>query len=133
MQPIEPRFGTHGSSGGNGTAVVGIGRLVLFAVVVATLSIAPLATAATSIQLIQVTHDNDRDAETSIAINPTNARDVVAGWISSGDRTCAYGVSFNGGRTWSTIAPLPGIQKNSGGKFDRGTDPSIAFDKDGNV
>ena len=80
----------------------------------------------------QITHDSDRDAETSIAINPTNAQNMVAGWISSGDHTCGFGVSDDGGVTWS-IGVLPGIQLASGGSYDRGTDPSVAFDKYGNA
>lgn len=82
--------------------------------------------------IVQITHDGDRDAETSIAINPTDANNMVAGWISSGDRTCGFGVSDDGGATW-TVGVVPGIQRMSGGSFDRGTDPSVAFDKFGNA
>ena len=82
--------------------------------------------------VVQITHDGDRDAETSIAINPTDASNMVAGWISSGDRTCGFGVSEDGGATW-TVGVVPGIQLASGGSFDRGTDPSVAFDKFGNA
>src|SRR5438132_10237858 len=82
--------------------------------------------------IFQVTNDADRDAETSIAINPTNADNIVAGWISSGDHTCGFGVSDNGGASW-TVGVIPGVQRASGGSFDRGTDPSVAFDKYGNA
>jgi hypothetical protein len=82
--------------------------------------------------VFQVTNDTDRDAETSIAINPTDASNMVAGWISSGDRTCGFGVSDDGGAHWSG-GVVPGIQLASGGSFDRGTDPSVAFDKFGNA
>src|SRR3954463_12444326 len=82
--------------------------------------------------VFQVTHDTDRDAETSIAINPLDATNMVAGWISSGDRTCGFGVSDDGGAHWS-VGVVPGIQLTSGGSFDRGTDPSVAFDKFGNA
>jgi hypothetical protein len=91
------------------------------------------AQAAQPVDLSQITFDNDRDAETSIAINPTNLRNVVAGWISSGDLSCGFGVSMDGGKTWPTVGVIPGIQKQSGGQFDRGTDPSVVFDKDGNA
>jgi hypothetical protein len=84
-------------------------------------------------KVVRVTFDNDRDAETSIAANPKNSRNLLAGWISSGDLTCGYGVSHNGGRTWPVVGVIPGIQKQSGGQFDRGTDPSVVFDKDGNA
>jgi hypothetical protein len=92
-----------------------------------------LAQAAPPIKVIRVTFDNDRDAETSIAANPKKSQNLLAGWISSGDLTCGYGVSFNGGRSWPVVGVIPGIQKQSGGQFDRGTDPSVVFDKDGNA
>jgi hypothetical protein len=81
----------------------------------------------------EVTFDSDQDAETSVAINPKNSQNVVAGWISTGDKTCGYGVSFDGGASWPIVDVVPGIQKGSGGTFDRGTDPSVVFDRDGNV
>jgi len=80
----------------------------------------------------EVTFDSDQDAETSIAINPKNAKNVVAGWISRGNSSCGFGVSFDGGASWA-VGVVPGIQKQSGGTFDRGTDPSVVFDRDGNV
>ena len=92
----------------------------------------PLVAGAAPVSVVQVTHDGDRDAETSIAINPKNSQNLVAGWISSGDRTCAFGVSFNGGVTWS-VGVVPGIQSSSGGTFEVGTDPSVTFDRDGNA
>ncbi len=92
-----------------------------------------LAQAAPPIKVVRITFDDDRDAETSIAANPTKSNNLLAGWISSGDMTCGYGVSFNGGRTWPVVGVIPGIQKQSGGQFDRGTDPSVVFDKDGNA
>ncbi len=82
--------------------------------------------------VFRVTNDSDRDAETSIAINPTNSSNIVAGWISSGDRTCGFGVSDDGGAHWS-VGVVPGIERNSGGTFDRGTDPSVTFDQLGNA
>jgi len=92
-----------------------------------------LVAGASSAQVVRVTNDNDRDAETSIAVNPRNPLNVVAGWISSGDRTCGYGVSFDGGATWPVVGVVPGIQTGSGGQFDRGTDPSVVFDKNGSA
>jgi len=93
----------------------------------------PLVAGASSAQVVRVTFDADRDAETSVAVNPNNPSNVVAGWISSGDRTCGYGVSFDGGLTWPVIGVVPGIQTGSGGQFDRGTDPSVVFDRSGNA
>jgi hypothetical protein len=88
---------------------------------------------ASVVSVARVTFDSDRDAETSIAINPLNPNNVVAGWISSGDNTCAYGVSFDGGSTWPVVGVVPGIQRGSGGEHDRGTDPSVTFDSQGNA
>jgi hypothetical protein len=107
--------------------------MCLLAVLLAALLTPWLAQAAPPVKVVQVTFDDDRDAETSIAVNPTNSRNLLAGWISSGDLTCGYGVSRNGGRTWPVVGVIPGIQKQSGGQFDRGTDPSVVFDKDGNA
>jgi hypothetical protein len=84
-------------------------------------------------EVVRVTFDSDQDAETSIAVNPTDPRNLVAGWISRADLSCGYGVSFDGGLTWPVVGVVPGIQKGSGGEFDRGTDPSVTFDKDGHA
>jgi len=107
--------------------------ICLFAVLLAALLTPWLAQAAPPIKVVRITFDDDRDAETSIAANPTRPHNLLAGWISSGDLTCGYGVSFNGGNTWRVVGVIPGIQKQSGGQFDRGTDPSVVFDKDGNA
>ncbi len=93
----------------------------------------PLAAGAASAQVVRVTNDDDRDAETSIAVNPRNPLNIVAGWISSGDRSCGYGVSFDGGQSWPVVGVVPGIQTGSGGQFDRGTDPSVVFDRNGSA
>jgi hypothetical protein len=109
-------------------------RLWLLALVVA--SALPLtAAAANGIQVVQVTSDNNRDAETSVAINPTNPDNVVAGWITGepSGSTCGYGVSFDGGKTWPVIGVVPGIDTAHGGTFAIGTDPSVTFDQDGNA
>jgi len=92
----------------------------------------PVVAGAATVAVVQVTSDGDRDAETSIAVNPKNPLNLVAGWISSGDRTCGFGVSFDGGVSWS-VGVVPGIQRSSGGTFDIGTDPSVTFDRSGNA
>jgi len=109
-------------------------RRPLIVALLALLAFPGLALAAgRATSVVQITHDQDRDAETSIAVNPLDTQNVIAGWISSGDLTCGYGASFDGGRTWPVVGVVPGIQKGSGGTFDRGTDPSVAFDKFGNA
>src|SRR6266508_825768 len=81
----------------------------------------PLVAGASSAQVVRVTFDADRDAETSVAVNPNNPSNVVAGWISSGDRTCGYGVSFDGGLTWGApVVAMTGEDSpsNSISKFE---------------
>jgi len=109
----------------------GTARLILTLSLAAAL-LPPVLYAAQKTTITEVTFDSDQDAETSIAINPKNAQNVVAGWISRGDASCGFGVSFDGGASWR-VGVVPGIQKLSGGTFDRGTDPSVVFDRDGNV
>src|SRR6266511_3444045 len=79
--------------------------LPLLGLLVAVMTV-PAAQAVTA-TVVQVTNDDNRDAETSIAINPKNTSNVVAGWITSGERTCGYGVSFDGGLTWPVIGVIP--------------------------
>lgn len=103
-----------------------------FTLVVLVALLLPASIHAGSISVAQVTFDADRDAETSIAINPKNPKNVVAGWISQADATCGFGVSNDGGASWS-VGIIPGVQLRSGGTFDRGTDPSVAFDSKGSA
>lgn len=111
----------------------GTGGVRILAVLTVILFTPLFAQAARPVDVIQVTFDNDLDGETSIAVNPVNPRNLLAGWISLGDQTCGFAVSFDGGLSWPVVGVVPGIQKQSGGQFDRGTDPSVAFDKDGNA
>jgi hypothetical protein len=107
-------------------------RSATLVAVFATIVLFPAVVQGAVTSVVQITSDVDRDAETSIAINPTDASNIVAGWISSADRTCGFGVSDDGGATWN-VGVVPGIQQTSGGSFDVGTDPSVAFDKYGNA
>jgi hypothetical protein len=84
--------------------------------------------------------------ETSVAVNPLNAANLVAG--SNDYRTCcdftglndgtgwAY-ASFDGGATW-TNTQVPGLTAETGGhglfaKVDSAGDPALAFGPDGTV
>jgi hypothetical protein len=106
--------------------------VALLALVISAMLPPPVA-GASSAQVARVTFDDDRDAETSVSVNPRNPSNVVAGWISRGDGTCGFGVSFDGGLSWPVVGVVPGIQTGSGGQFDRGTDPSVVFDRSGNA
>jgi hypothetical protein len=108
-------------------------RVLLLSVVAAFVVVA--AAGATTLTVAQVTNDANRDAETSIAINPLSPNNVVAAWITREPtgNTCGYGVSFDGGITWPTIGIVPGIDKANGGSFDVAGDPSVVFDKNGNA
>ncbi len=72
--------------------------------------------------------------ETSIAVNPTDERNVVAaqndyrlGWATSG-----ISASSDGGRNWySLLAPFPSLP--SGDNLDGGGDPALVFDRAGIV
>jgi len=72
--------------------------------------------------------------ETSIAVNPTNARNIVAGandyrlgWGTSG-----FYASTNSGQSWYTgLIPFPSLP--SGDNLDGGGDPALVFDRSGVV
>ena len=107
-----------------------IARLpIAFAGILLVIGLLPGLVNAGPITVIQVTHNDVVDAEPSIAINPLNSKNVVAGWISGTTESysCTYGASFDGGRSWKSIGPVPGMPQPFSG------DPSVVFDKDGNV
>jgi hypothetical protein len=84
---------------------------------------------------IRVTHDtlqNNARSESSIAINPGNPKQIVAGSkkfknIKTYDFTLATAYSINGGQTWHDSAdiPIPG--------WDCLSDPALAWDDAGNI
>ena len=96
--------------------------------------------------------------ETAIAVDPNNANRVVAGandYVSrawsctvSGTPCSALGdgysgtyVSNDGGQTWCCTATdpshlgtlIPGVERLTGGPYDAGGDPALAFDSRGRV
>jgi hypothetical protein len=72
--------------------------------------------------------------ETSIAVNPTNQRNAIAGandyrlgWGSSG-----FYVTTDGGNHWyDGIKPFPTNANQARDHIDGGGDPAVAFDRDG--
>ena len=77
--------------------------------------------------------ENNGDNEVDIAINPTNALNMVAGWNDYGvGNSCGVGWTTNGGRTWHTDW-LRGMTPAGGNPtYDFGAgDPSVGFLNDG--
>lgn len=77
------------------------------------------------------------EVEPMIAVNPVNAKDIVevfqeGRYFDGGSVDDGYATSTDGGMTW-TSNPMPGVTKAVGGKFDRASDPSMAFDASGNA
>jgi hypothetical protein len=96
--------------------------------------------------------------ETAIAIDPNNPQRIVAGandyvtrtWTCTiagtpcsalGDGYSGTYFSNDGGKTWCCTATdpshlgtlIPGVERLTGGQYDAGGDPAVAFDSRGNV
>ncbi len=81
----------------------------------------------------------DTQIEPSIAVNPNNPLNVVAGYQEGrvdggGDATNGWATSFDGGRSWS-FGELPGLTSYPGqsGPFDRGSDAVVTFGPNNDV
>ena len=81
------------------------------------------------------------EVETHVAVNPTNANNVVAfwqqdRWNDGGSHGNLAGFSFDGGITWGRSAPAftrcAGGTGNTGG-YERGTDPWLSFSPNGRL
>ena len=81
---------------------------------------------------VDASNEPGPQSETSIAINPTNPSQIVAG-ANEIERLPMRGLfSSDGGKTWGGVdPPLPPPRTNNG--FDFGSDPGIAWDTRGNV
>ena len=81
---------------------------------------------------VDASHECGSQSETFIAINPADARNVVAGSNEIQRLPMRAMYSRDGGATFSGVdLPLPPPRTNNG--FDFGSDPSIAFDVNGNA
>jgi hypothetical protein len=73
----------------------------------------------------------DTTTEPSIAVNPANPKNAVAGYQmgrvdGGGDASNGYATTFDGGRTWHH-GTVPGLTRRNGGEFDRASDAVVAF------
>ncbi|MEP7190671.1 MAG: hypothetical protein ABI901_15890, partial [Roseiflexaceae bacterium] len=90
-----------------------------------------------------------RQAEEIIKVNPTNAKNLIAGQNDSriGYNKCGFDYSFDSGKTWGDGIP-PAFQRinnpqggvnsiggdeGTGHTYDAGSDPALAFDSRGNA
>jgi hypothetical protein len=81
------------------------------------------------------------EVETHVAVNPTNADNIVAfwqqdRWNDGGSHGSLAGFSFDGGTTWGHSAPAftrcAGGTGDTGG-YERGTDPWLSFSPNGRL
>src|SRR3954471_19679378 len=84
-----------------------------------------------------VLRGNGQQAEPSLAIDPQDPSRLVAGaqegrLATGGARADGVYASADGGASWSR-ALVPGLTRVGGGRFQRATDPSVAFDPDGSA
>ncbi|HSG38407.1 MAG TPA: sialidase family protein [Thermoanaerobaculia bacterium] len=87
-----------------------------------------------SFDILQQTSGNaqpETQAEPHLALNPERENHLLAGYqegrfADGGALTLTYAVSFNGGKSWRE-GFLPGLTKATGGRFDRASDPWVAF------
>jgi hypothetical protein len=81
---------------------------------------------------VDASHECGSQSETSIAINPANAKNVIAGSNEIQRLPMRAMASFDGGATFTGVdLPLPPPRTNNG--FDFGSDPGVAFDSNGNA
>jgi len=71
-------------------------------------------------------------AETTVAVNPIDPRNIVGVSIGGFAQSIGVKVSFDGGRKWQRL-PIPGITVCSGGPFLAASDPWISFAPNGDL
>ena len=70
--------------------------------------------------------------ETSVAVDPTDPRHILVGWIQDGRASDVVMASRDGGRSFSRIL-VPGLSACTGGAFQVASDPGVAFSGDGRL
>jgi hypothetical protein len=107
--------------------------LVLLAAVLALAAVSGAARVQTVANISNDGPADNGDNEVDIAVNPTNAQNLIAAWNDYGEGgSCGLGYSTNGGHTWHTDW-LRGVTPEGGNQtFDYGAgDPSVGFLNDG--
>ncbi len=75
---------------------------------------------------------NGAEREVSLAVNPTNPKNVVAAWIGGGFKGIGTAVSFDGGKDWQQIV-IPGVTLCTGGTSVIAGDPWLTFAPNGEL
>lgn len=83
------------------------------------------------------------EVEPWVAVNPTDARNIVGGWqqdrwSNGGANSLMAGVTHNGGKTWKRvvmphITHCAGGNAANGGDYERATDPWLTFAPNGDL
>src|SRR5439155_2773289 len=75
---------------------------------------------------------NGAQKETSIAVNPTNPKNIVAIWWGGLAKGIATAVTLDGGKNWQQVI-VPGITQCTGGSYEAAFDPWLAFTPSGEL
>jgi hypothetical protein len=74
----------------------------------------------------------DAATEPYVAVNPTNANNIVSAWIAHGHAGNAVSTSFDGGKTWQIVV-IPGITKCTGGTYPQSANNWLSFAPNGDL
>jgi len=117
------------------SAIVSLGLALSLVPGLASAAVAPQIKVGPNIQVSSDAFPNMQspgtEVEPMIAVNPANANDMIevfqeGRYYDGGSVDDGYATSTDGGKTW-TSNPMPGVTKAVGGKFDRASDPAVAF------